>query len=92
MFSGHNSRSMEGILSPFEMGFPSFQMQRPGPRLGVTIATLDEEMKKDLRVKKENGVLVTHVIGNSNAEIAGLKVMRIINEHYRSRWETRFAT
>ncbi|MBX7225193.1 MAG: PDZ domain-containing protein [Chitinophagales bacterium] len=80
ILNGNNSRSMQGILPPFEMGLPPVQIQRPGPRLGVTIVTLDAEMKKDLHVKKQNGVLVTQVVKNSNAEIAGLKVNDVIIE------------
>jgi ribosomal protein L18E len=52
----------------------------PGPRLGVNIEDLDDEMIADLKIKKGNGVLVTKVYEASTAEKIGLKVNDVITQ------------
>ena len=60
------------------MTMPQFMIQRPSPRLGITVESMDSEMKKDLKIKKGNGIIITNVIEGSNAQIAGLKLNDVI--------------
>jgi membrane-associated protease RseP (regulator of RpoE activity) len=57
---------------------PQFMIQRPKPRLGITVESMDNEMKKDLKIKKGNGIIITNVIDGSNAQMAGLKLNDVI--------------
>lgn len=70
-----NSRDLNFIES---MTMPQFMIQRPSPRLGITVESMDSEMKKDLKIKKGNGIIITNVIEGSNAQIAGLKLNDVI--------------
>jgi membrane-associated protease RseP (regulator of RpoE activity) len=71
----NNSREMNfGELLPM----PQFMIQRPKPRLGITVESMDDEMKKDLKIKKGNGIIITNVIDGSNAQMAGLKLNDVI--------------
>lgn len=60
------------------MPMPKFQMQRPNPRLGITVESLDDEIRKDLKMKKGNGIIVTEIVAGSNADQAGIKLNDII--------------
>jgi S1-C subfamily serine protease len=53
-------------------------MQHSRPRLGIQITDLDEEMSRDLKIKKEKGALITQVEAGSPAEEMGLKLNDVI--------------
>lgn len=49
--------------------------------LGVSIQTVNEDLKDDWDLRKDQGVLVTHVIENSPADEAGIKRGDVIIEY-----------
>ena len=51
-----------------------------GEEFGVVVGTVDEEIQKELKLQKPQGVAVFEVIGNSRADYAGIKVRSVIKE------------
>ena len=53
---------------------------RLGEEFGVIVAEVDEEIQKELKLQRPQGVAVFEVIGNSRADYAGIKVRSVIKE------------
>ena len=53
---------------------------RLGEQFGVIVGDVDEDIKKELKLERAQGVAVFEVIGNSRADYAGIKVRSIIKE------------
>ena len=53
---------------------------RLGEDFGVIIGDVDEEIQKELKLQRPQGVAVFEVIGNSRADYAGIKVRSVIKE------------
>ena len=53
---------------------------RLGEEFGVIVGDVDEDIKKELKLERAQGVAVFEVIGNSRADYAGIKVRSIIKE------------
>ncbi len=53
---------------------------RLGEEFGVIVGDVDEEIKKELKLERAQGVAVFEVIGSSRADYAGIKVRSIIKE------------
>lgn len=53
---------------------------RLGEEFGVVVGAVDEEIQKELKLQRPQGVAVFEVIGNSRADYAGIKVRSIIKE------------
>ena len=53
---------------------------RLGEEFGVIVGEVDEEIQKELKLQRPQGVAVFEVIGNSRADYAGIKVRSIIKE------------
>ncbi len=53
---------------------------RIGEDFGIVVGAVDEEIRKELRLQKAQGVAVFEVIGNSRADHAGIKVRSVIKE------------
>jgi len=51
-----------------------------GEEFGVIVGEVDEEIQKELKLQRPQGVAVFEVIGNSRADYAGIKVRSIIKE------------
>ena len=51
-----------------------------GEDFGVIIGDVDEEIQKELKLQRPQGVAVFEVIGNSRADYAGIKVRSVIKE------------
>lgn len=51
-----------------------------GEEFGIVVGTVDEEIQKELKLQKPQGVAVFEVIGNSRADYAGIKVRSVIKE------------
>ncbi|HZS12265.1 MAG TPA: PDZ domain-containing protein [Nitrospirales bacterium] len=53
---------------------------RLGEDFGIVVGPVDEEIRKELKLQKPEGVVVFEVIGNSRADYAGIKVRAVIKE------------
>lgn len=53
---------------------------RLGEEFGVIVGDVDEDIKKELKLERAQGVAVFEVIGNSRADYAGIKVRSVIKE------------
>lgn len=51
-----------------------------GEEFGVIVGEVDEDIQKELKLYKPQGVAVFEVIGNSRADYAGIKVRSVIKE------------
>jgi hypothetical protein len=51
-----------------------------GEDFGVIVGDVDEEIQKELKLQRPQGVAVFEVIGNSRADYAGIKVRSVIKE------------
>jgi membrane-associated protease RseP (regulator of RpoE activity) len=51
-----------------------------GEQFGVIIGPVDEEIRKELKMQKPEGVVVFEVIGGTPADLAGIKVRAVIKE------------
>jgi len=51
-----------------------------GEDFGVVVGEVDEEIQKELKLQRPEGVAVFEVIGNSRADYAGIKVRSVIKE------------
>ncbi len=78
-----------GILSDFVPTPVSAATQEPmtvdeaarlGEEFGVIVGDVDEDIKKELKLERAQGVAVFEVIGSSRADYAGIKVRSIIKE------------
>ncbi|MGQ0810477.1 MAG: hypothetical protein ACT4OO_04550 [Nitrospiraceae bacterium] len=53
---------------------------RLGEEFGIVVGEVDEEIQKELKMQRPEGVAVFEVIGNSRADYAGIKVKSVIKE------------
>ena len=53
---------------------------RLGEEFGIIVGQVDEEIRKILKMQRAEGVAVFEVIGNSQADYAGIKVKSVIKE------------
>jgi len=51
-----------------------------GEEFGIVVGAVDEEIQKELKLQRPQGVAVFEVIGNSRADYAGIKVRSVIKE------------
>ncbi len=51
-----------------------------GEEFGIVVGPVDEEIQKELKMQKAEGVVVFEVIGGTPAELAGIKVRAVIKE------------
>ncbi|WP_145976389.1 PDZ domain-containing protein [Nitrospira moscoviensis] len=51
-----------------------------GEEFGIVVGPVDEEIQKELKLQRPQGVAVFEVIGNSRADYAGIKVRSVIKE------------
>ncbi|MBX3318293.1 MAG: PDZ domain-containing protein [Nitrospira sp.] len=51
-----------------------------GEEFGIVVGPVDEEIQKELKLQRPQGVAVFEVIGNSRADNAGIKVRSVIKE------------
>ena len=80
---------MAGLLVGFTPGRSAAADQSPmtvdeaarlGEEFGVIVGDVDEEIQKELKLQRAQGVAVFEVIGNSRADYAGIKVRSVIKE------------
>ena len=53
---------------------------RLGEDFGIVVGPVDEEIQKELKMTRPEGVVVFEVIGGTRAELAGIKVRAVIKE------------
>ncbi len=53
---------------------------RLGEQFGIVVGSVDEEIQKELKMQKPEGVVVFEVIGGTPADLAGIKVRAVIKE------------
>ncbi len=53
---------------------------RLGEEFGIVVGAVDEDIQKELKLERPQGVAVFEVIGNSRADYAGIKVRSVIKE------------
>lgn len=53
---------------------------RLGEEFGIVVGQVDEEIQKELKMQRPEGVVVFEVIGGTRAELAGIKVRAVIKE------------
>ncbi|MBX3238115.1 MAG: PDZ domain-containing protein [Nitrospiraceae bacterium] len=51
-----------------------------GEEFGIAVGEVDEEIQRELKLQRPEGVAVFEVIGNSRADYAGIKVRSVIKE------------
>ena len=51
-----------------------------GEEFGIAVGEVDEEVQRELKLQRPEGVAVFEVIGNSRADYAGIKVRSVIKE------------
>ena len=53
---------------------------RLGEEFGIVVGPVDEEIQRELKMQKAEGVVVFEVIGGTQADLAGIKVRAVIKE------------
>jgi C-terminal processing protease CtpA/Prc len=53
---------------------------RIGEEFGIVVGPVDEEIQKELKLQRPEGVVVFEVIGGTRADLAGIKVRAVIKE------------
>ena len=53
---------------------------RLGEEFGIVVGSVDEDIQKELKMQKPEGVVVFEVIGGTPADLAGIKVRAVIKE------------
>lgn len=61
-------------------GMTAEEAAQLGEEFGVVVGEVDEEIQKELKLYRPQGVAVFEVIGNSRADYAGIKVKSVIKE------------
>ncbi|MEK6761789.1 MAG: PDZ domain-containing protein [Nitrospirota bacterium] len=56
------------------------EAERLGEEFGVMVGDVDEDIRKELKLERAQGVAVFEVIGSSRADSAGIKVRSVIKE------------
>ena len=56
------------------------EAERLGEEFGVMVGDVDEDIRKELKLERAQGVAVFEVIGSSRADYAGIKVRSVIKE------------
>lgn len=53
---------------------------RLGEEFGIVVGPVDEDIQKELKMQRPEGVVVFEVIGGTPADLAGIKVRAVIKE------------
>ncbi len=61
-------------------GMAEDEAVRLGEEFGIVVGAVDEDIQKELKLERPQGVAVFEVIGNSRADYAGIKVRSVIKE------------
>lgn len=67
-----------GVQPPFE--FPEAQRQAPRPMIGIQMQAVSDDLRRQLKLGDQNGVIVADVLPNSPAAKAGLQTTDLITK------------
>jgi membrane-associated protease RseP (regulator of RpoE activity) len=70
----------ESLLAQTDGAMTEAEAIRLADEFGIVIGSVDEEIQKELKMVKPEGVVVFEVIGGSPADLAGIKVRAVIKE------------
>jgi len=68
------------LLAGTEAEMTEAEAVRLGETFGIVVGVVDEEIRKELKMQKPEGVVVFEVIGGTPADSAGIKVRAVIKE------------
>jgi hypothetical protein len=75
------SLTFSGSLpAAMENGMTDAEAVRLGEEFGIVVGSVDEEIQKELKMQRPEGVVVFEVIGGTPADLAGIKVRSVIKE------------
>ncbi len=81
LLSGLLFIDMEALQAAMQNGvMTEEEASKLGEEFGIVVGAVDEEIQKELKLQKPQGVAVFEVIGNSRADYAGIKVRSVIKE------------
>jgi len=73
--------AVEGIQAAVQSdAMTEEEAARLGEEFGIVVGAVDEDIQKELKLERPQGVAVFEVIGNSRADYAGIKVRSVIKE------------
>lgn len=72
--------AMGSVSAATEPVMTEEEAARLGEEFGVVVGAVDEDIQKELKLERPQGVAVFEVIGNSRADYAGIKVRSVIKE------------
>ena len=72
--------SSSSIAAPDNGAMTDVEATRLGEEFGIVVGPVDEEIQKELKLQRLEGVVVFEVIGGTRAELAGIKVRAVIKE------------
>ena len=73
LFSGNLPAAMDNGMSEDDA-------VKLGEEFGIVVGPVDEEIQKELKLQRPEGVVVFEVIGGTRADLAGIKVRSVIKE------------
>ncbi len=68
------------LAQPTQCEMTVAEAERLGEEFGIIVGEVDEEIRKELRLVRAQGVVVFEVIGGTQAYLAGVKVAAIVKE------------
>lgn len=72
------------LVSPVSAGTDNemneSEAKRLGEQFGIVVDSVDEEIRKELKMQRPEGVVIFEVIGGTPADLAGIKVRAVIKE------------
>lgn len=72
--------AMGSVSAATEPVMTEEEAARLGEEFGIVVGAVDEDIQKELKLERPQGVAVFEVIGNSRADYAGIKVRSVIKE------------
>lgn len=73
-----------GLVNPLFAGtdneMTETEAKRLGEQFGIVVDKVDEDIRKELKLQKTEGVVVFEVIGGTPADLAGIKVRAVVKE------------
>lgn len=68
------------IAAAPEAAMTEAEAVRLGEEFGIVVGPVDEDIRKELKMQRPEGVVVFEVIGGTPADLAGIKVRAVIKE------------
>lgn len=68
------------VAADREAAMTEAEAVRLGEEFGIVVGPVDEDIQKELKMQRPEGVVVFEVIGGTPADLAGIKVRAVIKE------------